>query len=129
MAHDIITDIVSSLKGIERPLAALEHFVISDESTSIAAKDILKAGVAVAVTRCGDASSVISKSLTKWTKHSGTTKLAFRRRISVSVWNKERIPTLRIRLQSCVATVDFAVASTQLYDCYSFHLRYNLLTS
>ena len=114
-AQDLVTDVASSLANIERPLAALEQLSISDESTSIAAKeDLRKAGVAEAVNECGNACNEFSKNLTKWTKHSSTTKLSLRDRLSVGVWNREKIRTLKMQLQSCEATVQFAVTSTQL---------------
>ncbi|KAF2451233.1 hypothetical protein P171DRAFT_425760 [Karstenula rhodostoma CBS 690.94] len=114
-AQNVVPDVASTLANIERPLAALEQVVISDESTSVAAKeDLRKAGVAEAVNKCGDACSEFGKSLTKWTKHSSATKLSLRDRLSVGVWNREKIRTLRTQLQSCEATVQFAVTSTQL---------------
>jgi len=114
-AQDVVTDVASSLTNIERLLAALEQLRTSDESTSIAAKeDLRKAGVAEAVNRCGDACNEFSKNLTKWTRHSTTTKLSLRDRLTVGVWNREKIRTLITQLQSCEATVLFAVSSTQL---------------
>ncbi|KAF2006538.1 hypothetical protein P154DRAFT_517605 [Amniculicola lignicola CBS 123094] len=114
-AQDVVADVASSLTNIERPLAALDQLAISDEATSIAAKeDLRKAGVAEAVNKCGDACKEFSKDLTKWTRHSTTTKLSLRDRLSVGVWNREKIRTLRMQLQSCEATVHFAVTSTQL---------------
>lgn len=114
-AKDIVTDVASSLANIERPLAALERLSISDEATSTAAKeDLKKAGVAEAVNKCGDACDEFSKNLKKWTKHSSTVRLSLRDRLSVGVWNKEKIRTFRTQLQSCEATVQFAVTSTQL---------------
>lgn len=114
-AQDLVTDVASSLANIERPLAALEQLSISDESTSVAAKeDLRKAGVAEAVNECGNACNEFSKNLTKWTKHSSTAKLSLRDRLSVGVWNREKIRTLKMQVQSCEATVQFAVTSTQL---------------
>jgi hypothetical protein len=114
-AQDVVTDVASSLANIERPLAALEQLSISDEALSIATKEALKkTGVAEAVNKCGDACTEFSKNLTKWTKHSSTTKLSLRDRLSVGVWNREKIRTFRLQLQSCEATVHFAVTSTQL---------------
>jgi predicted DNA-binding protein YlxM (UPF0122 family) len=113
--QDLVTDVASSLANIERPLAALEQLSISDESTSLAAKeDLRKAGVVEAVNKCGDTCDKFSKKLTKWTKHSSSAKLSLRDRLSVSVWNREEIRTLQMQLKSCEATVQFAVASTQL---------------
>ena len=114
-AQDLVTDIASSLSNIQRPLAALEQLSISDESTSVAAKeDLRKAGVAEAVNECGNACNEFSKNLIKWTKHSSTAKLSLRDRLSVGVWNREKIRTLKMQVQSCEATVQFAVTSTQL---------------
>ena len=114
-AKDVVTDVASSLANIQRPLAALEQLSISSGETSIAAKeDLKKAGVAEAVNRCGDACEEFSKNLKKWTTHSSTAKLSLRDRLSVGVWNKEKIRTFRTYLQSCEATVQFAVMSTQL---------------
>jgi hypothetical protein len=115
-AKEVVQDIASNLEGIERPLAALEKLSISDGATSTAAKeDLKKAGVAEAVNKCGDACDEFTKNLKKWTKHSSTTKLSLRDRFSVGVWNKEKIRTFRTQVQSCEATVEFAVASTQLW--------------
>jgi len=115
-AQGVVANIASSLANIERPLATLEQLSISDESTSIAAKeDLRKAGVAEAVNECGDACNKFSKNLIKWTKHSSTAKLSLRDRLSIGVWNREKIRTLHMQLQSCEATVQFAVTSTQLY--------------
>jgi hypothetical protein len=114
-AQDLVTDIASSLGNIQRPLAALKQLSISDESTSIAAKeDLRKAGVAEAVNKCGNVCNEFSKNLTKWMQHSSTAKLSLRDRLSVGVWNREKIRTLKMQLQSCEATVQFAVTSTQL---------------
>jgi hypothetical protein len=114
-AQDVVIDLTSTLANIERPLAALEQLSILDKATSIAAKeDLKKSGVAEAVNSCGDACNEFSKNLTKWTKHSSTTRLSLRDRLSVGVWNREKIRTLRTQLQSCEATVHFAVTNTQL---------------
>jgi hypothetical protein len=114
-AQDVVTDVASTLANIERPLAALEQLIISDEAASIGAReDLKKTGVAEAVNKCGDACSDFSKNLTKWTRHSTTKKLSLRDRLSVGVWNKEKIRTFRMQLRSCEATVHFAVTSTQL---------------
>lgn len=114
-AEDVIPDISPSLTNIQRPLAALEQLIISDEAVSVAAKeDLEKTGIAEAVNKCGDACDAFNKNLTKWTRHSSTSKLSLRDRLSVGVWNREKIRTLRTQLQSCEATVHFAVTSTQL---------------
>lgn len=114
-AQDVVTDVALSLGNIERPLAALEKLSISDEATAIAVKeDLKKTGVVEAVNSCGDTCNEFSKNLTKWTKHSSTTKLSLRDRLTVGVWNKEKIRTLRMQLLSCQATVQLAITSTQL---------------
>lgn len=114
-AQEVVKDVATGLASIDRLLAALQQLTISDETTSSAAReDLKKAGVAEAVNKCGDACSEFSKNLTKWTKHSSATKLSLRDRLSVGVWNREKIRTLRMQVQSCEATVHFAVTSTQL---------------
>ena len=114
-AKEVVQDIASNLEGIERPLAALKKLSISDGATSTAAEeDLKKAGVAEAVNNCGDACDEFTKNLQKWTKHSSTMKLSLRDRFSVGIWNKEKIRTFRTQVQSCEATVQFAVTSTQL---------------
>lgn len=114
-AQDVVEDVAANLANIERPLAALEQLHISDGATSSAAKeDLRKAGVAEAVNMCGDACSDFSKNLTKWTRHSSATKLSLRDRLSVGLWNREKVRTLRTQVQSCEATVQFAVTNAQL---------------
>ncbi|KAF1829575.1 hypothetical protein BDW02DRAFT_651242 [Decorospora gaudefroyi] len=114
-AKNELQDIVSNLEGIQRPLAVLEQLRISDEATSIAAKeDLKKAGVPEAVKGCDVACAEFKKNIQKWTKHSSTTKLSLRDRLSLGVWNKEKIRTFRTQVQSCEATVQLAVTSTQL---------------
>ncbi|PVH98434.1 hypothetical protein DM02DRAFT_630233 [Periconia macrospinosa] len=112
-AQDEVTDIASSLVNIERLLAALGQLVISDEST-FAKEYLRKAGVTEAVNKCGDVCNEFNRSLTKWTKHSSAARLSLRDRLSVGVWNREKIRTLRMQLQSGEATVHFAITSTQL---------------
>jgi hypothetical protein len=114
-AQNVVSDVSSCLANIQRPLDALKQISISDEAISTAAKDDLqKAGVAEAMNSCGMACDEFSKNLTKWTKNSSSTKISLRDRLSVSVWNREKIRTLRTQLQSCEATVNFAVTNTQL---------------
>lgn len=114
-AQDVLSDVSTSLANIERPLTALEQLNIPNQSIMAAAmEDFKKAGVAEAVNKCGETCSEFSKSLEKWTKHSSTTKFSLRDRLSIGVWNREKIRTLRMQLQSCEATVQFAVTSTQL---------------
>jgi hypothetical protein len=114
-AKDVVQDVALSLEAIQLPLSALESLKISDSAVYATAKDdIEKAGVAKAVNNCGKACNDFTKKLEQWTKHSSTTKLSLRDRLSVGVWNKEKIRTLRTQVQSCQSIVQFAVESTQL---------------
>jgi hypothetical protein len=115
-AREVVQDIASNLEGVQRPLATLEELNISDLATYTAAKvDLEKTGVVDAVNNCGQACANFTDNLKQWTKHSGSTKLSLRDRFSVGVWNKEKIRTFRMQVQSCQATVQFAITSTQLY--------------
>jgi hypothetical protein len=115
-AKEVVQDIASNLEAVQRPLAALEELKISDSATYAAAKDDLeKTGVAEAVNKCGQACADFTKKLEQWTKHSSSTKLSLRDRLSVGVWNKEKIGTFRMQVQSCQAIVQFAIESTQLW--------------
>jgi len=114
-AEEVLQDVALNLEGIQRPLNALEALSISDGRTSHAAKeDLKKTGVVEAVNNCGQACDNFSESLRKWTKHSGSAKLSLRDRLSVGVWNKEKIRTFKTQVQSCQAIVQLAVTSTQL---------------
>lgn len=114
-AEEVTQDIASTLEGIQRPLAALENLAISDPLIYIAAKaDLEKTGIVEAVNNCGQACANFADNLRRWTKHSTTTKLSLRDRFSVGVWNKEKIRTFRIQVQSCQDTAQFAITSTQL---------------
>lgn len=114
-AKDVVQDIASSLEAIRRPLSALEDIGIFDEEVYASAKeDMEKAGVPEAVNNCGQACDNFTKKLKQWTKHSSSTKLSLRDRLSVGVWNKERIRTLRAQVQSCQSIVQLAVESTHL---------------
>lgn len=114
-AKDVVQDVAANLESIEQSLAALEQLTITNEAISTAAKeDLKKTGVAEAVNKCGNACDEFAKNLKKWTKHSNTAKFSLRDRLSVGVWNKEKIRTFRTHLQSCEATVQFTVTSTQL---------------
>jgi len=108
-------DINSSLVAIRTPLTALEHLTISDENIATVAKDDLKkTGIAEAVNRCGHACAEFEKSLKRWTRHSTDARVSFRDRLTVGIWNKEKVCTFRTQVQSCQATVHFAVATAQL---------------
>jgi hypothetical protein len=114
-AKDVIQDVASDLEAIQLPLSALKNLQISDDKTYVAAKeDLENTGVAEAVNKCGQACADFSKKLEQWTKHSTTTKLSLRDRLSVGLWNKEKIRTFRTQVHSCQAIVQFAIDSTQL---------------
>jgi len=115
-AKEVVQDITSNLEAVQRPLAALKELKISDSATYNAAKeDLEKTGVAEAVNKCGQACADFTTKLEQWTKHSSSTKLSLRDRLSVGVWNKEKIRTFRTQVQSCQAVVQFAIESTQLW--------------
>ncbi|EXJ77534.1 hypothetical protein A1O3_09761 [Capronia epimyces CBS 606.96] len=114
-AKEVVQDIVSNLEDVQRPLAALEELTISDRKTYAAAKaDLENTGVGEAVNKCGQACADFMDNLKQWTKHSSDQKFSLRDRFSVGIWNKEKIRTFRMQVQSCQATVQFAIASTQL---------------
>lgn len=114
-AREAVQDIASTLEAIQRPLDALKQLQISDSATYAEAKtDLEKTGLAKAVNDCGQACDNFSKRLKKWTKHSSDSRLSLRDRLSVGVWNKEKIRTFRTQVQSCQAIVQFAIESTQL---------------
>ncbi|KAF1810926.1 hypothetical protein P152DRAFT_515351 [Eremomyces bilateralis CBS 781.70] len=114
-AKEVVRDIASNLEGVQRSLTALEELTISDRATYSAAKvDLEKTGVVEAVNNCGQACAKFTDNLKRWTKHSGATQLSLRDRFSVGVWNREKIRTFRMQVQSCQATVHFAATSTQL---------------
>ncbi|KAF7521785.1 hypothetical protein PCG10_007882 [Penicillium crustosum] len=115
-AKDMLQDVTSDLEAIQLPLSALENLQISDSTTyDETKKDLEKTGVAEAVNNCGQACAEFTKKLEQWTKHSSTTKLSLRDRLSVGLWNKEKIQTFRTRVSSCRAIVQFAIGSTQLF--------------
>ncbi|RJE23420.1 hypothetical protein PHISCL_04228 [Aspergillus sclerotialis] len=114
-AKDVVQDIASTLEAIQRPLTALEELQISNNVTYAEAKSELeKTGVTEAVNKCGQACADFTKRLQQWTKHSNNIKLSLRDRLSVGVWNKEKIRTFRTQIQSCQAIVQFSIESTQL---------------
>lgn len=114
-AKEDVQDIASTLEAIQGPLSALEQIKISDSATYAEAKsDLEKTGLAEAVNGCGQACANFSKKLRKWTKHSSDSRLSLRDRLSVGVWNKEKIRTFRTQVQSCQSIVQFAIESTQL---------------
>ncbi|OQE09546.1 hypothetical protein PENVUL_c006G04981 [Penicillium vulpinum] len=114
-ANDVMQDVTSNLEAIERPLAALENLQISDSTTYAETREVLeKTGVAEAVNICGQACAGFTKKLEQWTKHSSSTKLSLRDRLSVGLWNKEKIQTFRTQVATCQAIVQFAIDSAQL---------------
>jgi hypothetical protein len=114
-AREDLQDISSGLEAIQAPLRSLEACHIPDDAIATAAKaDLEEAGVAQAVTRCADACEAFRKSLQKWTRHSTENQMSLRDRLSVGVWNQEKIKTFRTQVQSCQALVHFAVTSAQL---------------
>lgn len=114
-ATDVLEDVTSNLEAIQLPLSALENLQIPDSKTyDETKKDLEKTGVAEAVNNCGQACADFTKKLEQWTKHSSTAKLSLRDRLSVGLWNKEKIQTFRTRVSSCRAIVQFAIGSAQL---------------
>ncbi len=115
-AKEVVQDIASNLETLQRPLDALEELKFPDSVTyAVAKKDLEKVGVAEAVNQCGQACADFTEKMKQWAKHSSSSKLSLRDRLSVGVWKRERIRTFRMHLQTCQATVQFAVASTQLW--------------
>lgn len=114
-AEEVFQDAALNLEGIQRPLNTPKALSISDERISYAVKqDLKQIGVAEAVNNSGQACHNFSKGLSKWTKHSDSANLSPRDRLSVGVWNKEKIRTFKMQVQSCQTIVQFAVVSTQL---------------
>jgi hypothetical protein len=112
---EVIEDISTTLAAILVPLDSLRELHLPDGNISAAAKaDLVKAGVAEAVNKCGDLCDDFAKRIAKWTKHSSGSKLSLRDRLTVGLWNREKISTLRISVRSCQSTVQFAVQTTQL---------------
>jgi len=102
--HDFINDLAQAED-------VLQDVALNLEAAKV---DLKKTGVVEAVNNCGQACANFSKNLKKWTKHSGSAKLSLRDRLSVGVWNKEKIRTFKTQVQSCQAIVQLAVTSTQL---------------
>lgn len=115
-AKEVVQDISTSLKDTLGVVNALQELQLPDANILAAAKrDLERAGVGDAVERCGTVCNAFKGKLEKWTKHSSPQKWSLRDRLTVGLWNKERIQTLRISVQSCQSTVQFAVQTTQLY--------------
>ncbi|CAI7577519.1 unnamed protein product [Penicillium glandicola] len=114
-ANDVMQDVTSNLEAIELPLSALEKLQITDSTTHAEIKeDLKKTGVVEAVNKCGQACAEFKKKLEQWTRHSSTTKLSLRDRLSVGLWKKEKIQTFRTQVLTCQAIVQFAIESAQL---------------
>jgi hypothetical protein len=112
---EVIEDISTGLTGILAPLDSMRELFVPGNNISVAVKaDLEKTRVADAVNKCGDLCNDFAKRLEKWTKHSSGEKLSVRDRLTVGLWNKEKISTLRISVRSCQSTVQFAVQTTQL---------------
>jgi hypothetical protein len=114
-AEEVVGDVCTQLANIQKPLDSLKELRISDTSTLTASKEALaKSGVAEAVNNCGKACAAFDKKLQKWTKHSPEGKLSFRDKVTVGVWNKERVLTFKTRVETCQLSVQFAVSR---YSC------------
>jgi hypothetical protein len=114
-AEEVVGDIRTQLESIQRPLDSLKELRISDNGTLTASKEALaKSGVAEAVNDCGKACAAFEKKLQKWTKHSPEGKLSLRDKITVNLWNKEKVLTFKTRVETCQLSVQFAVSSIQL---------------
>lgn len=114
-AREVLQDISLDLVGIHRSLQALEALSVPNADISNeAVRDLKKAGLADAVNRCGKACGDFSDSLAKWTRHSSLARLSLRDRLSVGLWNREKIQSLRTQVRSCQGNVQMAVESAQL---------------
>lgn len=114
-ASEVVGDIRTQLENIQRPLDSLEALKITDNSALTASKESLaRSGVAEAVNDCGKACAAFDKKLQKWTRHSAEGKLSFRDKMTVGVWNKEKVLTFKTRVETCQLSVHFAVSSVQL---------------
>jgi N-methylhydantoinase B/oxoprolinase/acetone carboxylase alpha subunit len=119
-ADEVVGDIRTQLESIQRPLDSLKELRITDTGTLTASKEALaRSGVAEAVNDCGKACAAFDKKLQKWTKHSPEGKLSFRDKMTVGVWNKEKVITFKTRVETCQLSMQFAVSSVQLlvYPC------------
>ncbi|KAJ5660889.1 uncharacterized protein N7484_000261 [Penicillium longicatenatum] len=114
-ANDVVQDVVSNLGAIQHSLSALKDLQMSNNVIYVDTKeDLKKTGVAEAVNKCGQACADFSNKLEQWTKHSSTTKLSLRDRLTIGLWNKEKIQTFRTQVHSCQAIVHFAIDSATL---------------
>ncbi|KAJ5874361.1 Cytochrome P450, partial [Penicillium soppii] len=108
-AKDMIQDMTSDLEAIQLPLSVLGNLQISDDKTYV----LENTGFAEAVSKCGQACADFFKKLEQWTKHFTATNLSPIDRLSVGLWNKEKIRTFRIQVHSCQAMIQFAIDSAQ----------------
>jgi hypothetical protein len=114
-AEEVVGNIRTQLESIQRPLDSLKELRIGDTGTLTASKEALaKSGVAEAVNDCGKACAAFEKKLQKWIKHSAGGKLSLRDKITVNLWNKEKVLTFKTRVETCQLSVQFAVSSVQL---------------
>jgi hypothetical protein len=117
-AEKVVGDIRTQLENIRRPLDSLKELRITNTGTLTASKNALaRSGVAEAVNDCGKACAAFDRKLQKWTKHSPDGKLSFRDKMTVGVWNKEKVITFKTRVETCQSSVQFAVSSVQLLVC------------
>jgi N-methylhydantoinase B/oxoprolinase/acetone carboxylase alpha subunit len=112
-AHEDVLDIRAQLDKIRSPLDALQALVADTDAETNAT---FKTGMANAVNDCGKACEAFNKRLQKWTRHSHGDKLSLRDKMSVGIWNKERVRTFRTRVETCQRTVHFTISSTQLWE-------------
>ena len=120
-AKEELNDVQSSLENITSTLDALGELGINSTDNTAVLEDLKKTRVSDAVNSCSEACEAFSKNIKKWRRKSGSERMSFRERFLIGVWKKETIRTLRTRVQGCQATVQFAVASCQLYEqsiCY-----------
>ncbi|OQE37119.1 hypothetical protein PENCOP_c010G00463 [Penicillium coprophilum] len=114
-ASNVLQDVKFNLEAIQRPLSALTDLQISDGKTYAETRKVLEeTGVAEAVNKCGQTCAEFTKKLEKWTKHSSATKLSLRDRLSVGLWNKEKLQTFKTQVATCQAIVQLAIDSAQL---------------
>jgi hypothetical protein len=118
-AHEDVEDIRTQMDKIRSPLDSLQALITDTDAEMEATfkQALMKTGMANAVNDCGNACEAFNKRLQKWTRHSREDKLSLRDRMSVGVWNKERVRTFRTRVETCQRIVHFAISSTQLWEC------------
>lgn len=113
-AQEELHSIRFQLDNIEKPLRILDSFAV-DETALVSAQRILaKTTISHTVNNCGKACEAFDKKLKRWTRHSQDVKLSLRDKMSVGVWNVEKIRTFKVRVETCGQIVQLAVSSTQL---------------